>query len=214
MATRSRSAALAVLVLGISATLPVAASWLCDFEQGLGQNARPIASTVLGLLFSTTSGSDVYFADITSGWYSVTSDNGLVFEDGEYFVSGNAAAFVLDLQDKARISFQYGVATYFTVGYSSQFPLALEGYDNAGNLLTSTIGPANTKSQQGVGLSFLTVNHPDLAYVQLHDHGGYWMIDNISTDAPVPEPASLLSVVVGAAGLIYLRRRRQPMNNR
>jgi hypothetical protein len=161
-----------------------------------------------GLAFSTLLGDDVYFADINSGWYSVTSDNGKTYEDGNYFVSGDVAAYIQDLSDAAKIAFPYGTATYFTVGYSSEFPFNLEAYDGSNNLLASASGSANTKDQGGTSLSYLTVSHPNIAYVVLHDSGGYWMMDNLSTDALVPEPASAMIFAIGVAGLILGRRKR------
>jgi hypothetical protein len=160
-----------------------------------------------GLTFTSASGEGVCLADIDSGWYSVTSDNGKVFEDGEYFVSGNVAAFIPSLGDTARITFTCGTASYFTIGYSSQFQFFVEAYDVAGSLLNSASGPANTKSLGGTGLSYLTVTHPDIAYVTLHDQGGYWMVDNITTDAPVPEPSSVVALLMGLGGLAASRRR-------
>ena len=178
----------------------------CDFEFGLGHNAQAIGS-ILGLVFSTTTGGGVLYADINSAWYSVTSDNGKVYEDGEYFVSGDVAAYVPNLSDRMMISFPYGTASYLTVGYSSQFQFLMEGYDGSGTLLTSATGPANVKSQGGTGLCYLTLSGSGMRYAILHDQGRYWMIDNITTDAVVPEPASLMVLLAGLGGLAALRRR-------
>jgi len=49
--------------------------------------------------------------------------------------------------------------------------------------------------------------------VLFHDEGGYWMIDNITTDAIVPEPSSiLLGLATGLAGLMRLRRKGNSSN--
>ena len=197
-------------LLGCVATVAFA-DLHCDFEVGLGHNAEPIGSEIPGLVFSTTSGGDVCYADINSGWYSARSDNGKVYEDGEYFVSGDVAGFISDLNDKAKVSFACGTASYLTVGYSSLFGLTVEAYDSSNNLLDSKTGPANTKSKGGTGLTYLTVSHSDIAYVLLHDSGSYWMIDNIDTDAPVPEPSSIFTLLSGTALIII--RRRSPRRN-
>ncbi len=195
------AAALVASCLTLLLVSGASAGWQCNFESGLGQNAVPIAARIPGLSFSTLLGDDVYFADINSAWYSVTSDNGKVYEEGNYFVSGDVAAYLMDTADSARISFPYGTASYFTVGYSSEFPFVLEAYDTSGSQLASATGPANTRNAGGTGLLYLTVSRPDISYVLLHDQGGYWMIDNISTDAAIPEPSSVLTLVFGLAGI-------------
>ena len=201
----------AVLSLALAASVASADAWSWNFESGLGHNAEAIGSAS-GLVFSTISGGDMYYADINSGWYSVTSDapenHPKVYGDGQYFVSGDVAAYVADPSDWAKISFDGGgKASYFKVGYSSLFNFTLLAYDAAGQLLDQDTGLANTKGQGGTGLRYLEVSCPDIAYVVLHDSGGFWMIDNIETDAPVPEPASLVVLAVGLAALMVRRRR-------
>ena len=207
-------AACAVACMLIWAAAPGSAvtTYYCDFENGLGHNAEAVGSSVLGLLFTTQSGGDLYFADINSGWYSVTSDDGpppTQYEDGEYFVKGNVAAYVTDLADNAKISFAVGLGSKFTVGYSSQFEFFLKAYDSSGTLLDSITGAGNTRSHDGTGLSYLTLERPsyDIAYVEAgsENAGGYWMIDDISW---VPEPGSIVALALGLAGFVILRRKR------
>lgn len=200
------TAIVAVSLLGLTIS-PAFALISSGFEQGLGHNAHAIGTSIAGLDFTTTSGGDVWFADINSTWYSVTSDNGAVYDDGDYFLSGYVAAYVPNAADVAKVQLSYGPATYFTVGYSSEYWFVMEAYDISNNLLTTATGAANSKAQGGTGLSLLTVSHPDIAYVLLHDHGGFWMIDNIQTDAPVPEPTAVVVLCTGLVGL-FVRRRR------
>lgn len=174
-----------------------------DFEQGLGRNAQAIGGSIGGLDFHTTSGGDVCFADINSGWYRMTSDDGTVIEDGEYGISGNVAACVFDPGARAKISFTGGTASYVSVGYSSHYQFFLEAYDGVGNLLAVDVGQAWTKSQGGIGLNYLSVSRPGISYVVVHDQGGAWFIDNLTTDVSVPEPATaamMAGMLILAAG--------------
>jgi len=197
-------AAVALLIASVS---PSIAGIYCDFESGLGRNGQAIRTDINGLSFSTTTGGDIYYADINTGNYSVTSDNGKAYEGGDYFMSGDVAAYVANVPDIGRISFQYGSASYLTLGYCAGFPLTLEAYDVQGTLLGSAFGSVNTKTSGGLAMGFLTVTGQSMSYVLLRGTGGYWLIDNISTDAPVPEPSSILAIGCGLAGLLAGRLR-------
>jgi len=202
------AAVLAVVIAFVLAASGAQADLSWGFESGLGHNAQAIG-TVSGLIFSRTSGGNMYYADINSGWYNVTSDNGKVYDEGEYFVSDDVAAYITTPSDGAKISFAYGTATYFTVGYSSLFEFTLEAYDADDQLLDYVTGAANTKSLGSTGVEYLTVSCPDISYVVMHDQGSFWIIDNIETDAPlIPEPTSVVALGAGLAGLMARRRRR------
>lgn len=198
-----------LLAAAFLATAPAAADHTCTFESGLGKNALAIGTSIgPWWQFGTATGGSMRFADINTGNYRVTSDNGKVIEDGEYFFSGDFAAFVVNSSDIGKLSFLMGSANHVTVGYSSQFGFAVEAYDSAGGLLTSASGTANAKSQGGTGIGYLTVSSPGIAYVLMHDHGGYWLVDNISSDATIPEPASMCSLAALLLGLAFRRRTR------
>jgi hypothetical protein len=179
-----------------------------DFESGLGHNYSPIGS-VSGLVFSTTSGGSMRFADINSGWYSATSDNGKTYEDGKFLLSGNVAGCVANTSDQGRIGFAYSSASWLTVGYTSEYEFVMEAYDASGTFLTSATGAANTKAPGVTGLAYLTVSSPGISYVVLHDHGRYWMIDNVTSDASAPEPASCVTLLAGLISMSWRFRRRR-----
>ena len=192
------------------------------FEEWFGHNCEPVANSIMGLSFGTTENTDVYFADINAkvpggyDWYSLTSDNGKVSGDGEYFISGDMAAYVLD--GDMKISLTDGRATTaFTVGVSNLFDVVLQAYDTSGTLISgdgvigTATGAPNTKTQPtatpGTALQYLTVNStvPNIAYVVIHSEPGFYMVDNISY--VIPEPAGILSLMAGLAGLLGVAKR-------
>lgn len=201
--------------MGLSAVCAASLQLDTDFETGLGHNAQPIASSIFGLTFSSFDGlgdtSDMYFADITSGWYNATSDNGSSYEAGEYYVGGNVAAFVPDLGWDGKIAFTLGTASAVQLGYSSEFDILLDGYDAGGDLVATTSGVPNTKSQGGTGLGELSLTsaQANISYVVIAGDGGYWMVDDLYSDAQMPEPGSLLALGVGLVALVGLVSRRR-----
>ncbi len=208
MFVRIRAAAIscAVLVLLALAAPAAMADLFYNFESGRGHNGESIGSQLSGLRFSDGIG----FADITSYWYSFSSDTGSVTMNGEYYMSGNVAAAVLNGAPQARIDFTSGGASYFSVGYSSEFDFSIVGFDQEGNELGSVTGPASVRSNGAWGLKYLTLNCAGMSYVSLCGEPGYWCIDNLSTDAAVPEPSAFVSVAfaLSAFGLGRLRSRR------
>jgi hypothetical protein len=174
-----------------------------DFESGVGHNGESVGTTQRGFAFSD----GVCFTDINSGWYRFTSDTGRVTEDGEYFISGSAAAAVLNGAAQARIDFTRGIASYLTLGYSSQFALVLDAYDSAGHFLGSSTGTPNVLSSGGTGLAYLTVRGNAISYVLVSGDAGTWCMDNLTTDAPIPEPTPLITLTVALVALGSWRRR-------
>ncbi|MCP4633090.1 MAG: T9SS type A sorting domain-containing protein, partial [candidate division Zixibacteria bacterium] len=70
-----------------------------------------------------------------------------------------------------------------TIAYaaSSSYGLSLEAYDSLGNLLQSVVGSGGTYR-----VSYLTVTSSaeNIAYVVMHDHGGYFVIDDVMYAKP------------------------------
>lgn len=197
---------LATLV-GACSAMPAFSSVYTDFESGIGHDGQPIGYLFPGVVFSTTSGQDVLFADVSTGAYSATSDSGNHYGLGQYFVGGNVAAYT-EQSDPAVIRFTLGSASFVRFGYSSASTIYADAFDASGTLLDSAQGDANVKSSGGAGLVYLQLNHAGISYIQIHDTGSFWMMDNLSSDAPVPEPSSVLALMLGLAGLVVRRSRR------
>ncbi len=190
-------------------------AWYLDFEWGLGHDYEPVASGVPGLQFTTTGDYDWVYADITTGLYNATSDNGDVYGTGNYFMSGNVCTWLGPNANVGRIDFLNQDGSWFTTGYCSLSDFFLEAYDKFDNQIDVSVGAPNTQDMGGTGLNYLTVSSADnnIAYVLLHDTGNYWIADNMSGDASdvedpsIPEPATLLLLGAGLLGGGILRKR-------
>jgi hypothetical protein len=203
--TASVVVGLVMLVAGTA----LADTWTATFENGTGQDQTALGATIAGLQFSTLTGGNMIYIDAATGNYNVTTGSGTIYEQGEYYVGGNVSAAVLNLSDLGKVSFSFGAASNFTIGYSSEFSFQIQAYDSSGVLLDTKTGAANTRSQSGTGLGYLQISRQtaDIAYVVFgNNYGGYWMVDNVTTDAPqsspiIPEPGALLALAMGMAGL-------------
>lgn len=220
--TTTLAIVLSILALLGVATTAYATVIQTGFEGFVGHNAEVIGNSIFGLSFSTTAGTDTFFCDINAqipgghAWNSITSDNGKVSGDGEYFISGDVAAYVLDGAMKIELTGGQR-ASQFSVGVSSFFDVFLEAYDHTGTIIGGpnaiATGHPNTKTQPagnpGTGLQYLTVTSPasSIAYVLVRSEPGYYVVDNVS--ATVPEPASLVTLAASFIGLVGVVRRRR-----
>jgi hypothetical protein len=153
-----------------------------NFEQGI--EAAEIESTIPGLVFTTTHGINWRFGDIRTGDYNVYP-----YGDGQYEVNGNFFAWLGVTGDAGRITFTGGPASYVSVLVSTYSGVTLDAYDKDGNFL-ATSGWA-TDNLDTRTTTRLTVEATDIAYVEIHDTGNYWLMDDLCTDAPpVCKPVS------------------------
>ncbi len=205
-----------VLVIAIFALTGTSQAWFLDFEWGLGNDGGTVATGVPGLQFTTTDGYDWMYADITTGGYNATSDNGDVYGSGNYFVGGNVSTWLGTTQGSGRIDFLNQDGSFFTIGYSSISTFYLEAYDGSDNLLDIASGPANTVSAGGTSIGYLTVASApsDIAYILVHDGGNFFTLDNMSGDASavyspgIPEPTTMVLLGLGLIGMGARLRKR------
>lgn len=185
---------------------------LADFENGLGRDGEAVAGDIPGLFFSNLSASTFVYADIRTG-YSVTSDNGHVYGNGDYFVSGWVAAYIPEPRAIGRIDLTIP-APGFSIGYSSSCPVTLEAFNSSDVKIDSVTGDPNIKPT-GTGLAYLNLTPKQglISYLTIRgaipvESDGYWLIDNAQV---VPEPAPLLAILVGLPGMLLrlsMRHRR------
>ena len=200
---------LVIIVFGACCT-PVSASPIADFEGGVGHDGQAVGAGIPGFVFATASASAILFADITMGFYNVSSDNGHSYGLGDYFVSGHVAAYVYDQRAITRIDVT-SPSPGIRVGYTSSCPVTLEAFDSNSQKIGTTTGVLNMKPS-GTGLEYLTLTPTSalISYVTLKadiptEGEGFWMIDNVQV---VPEPASALWLALSLGGLLVRRRTR------
>jgi len=207
---------IAIALLMVFAISGTANAWFLDFEEGLGMDQTPIASSIPGLQFTTTDGYDWIYGDATTGNWNVRNNLGDSWGTANYYMEGYVFAFLGTTQGTGRIDFLNQDGTYFTTGYSSNSMFYVEAYDAFDNLIMATSGPANDLANgDGTSLGYLTVSSAtnNIAYVMIHDTGNYWLTDNMSGDASgvpddeIPEPTTLLLLGVGLIGGGILRRK-------
>ncbi|MBD3381915.1 MAG: PEP-CTERM sorting domain-containing protein [candidate division Zixibacteria bacterium] len=192
------------------------ASWYLDFEWALGDDGAQVSSGVPGLQFSTSGAYNWVYADVTTGNYNASSDNGNVYGGGNYFMSGNVNVWLGPDADWGRIDFTGEDGSWFETGYCSHSTFYLEAYDANGSLIDQAVGAANTQQMGGTEMGYVSVSsaNNDIAYVIMHDTGNFWIADNMSGDAsgvapPIPEPATLILLGSGLLGMGILRRKNR-----
>jgi hypothetical protein len=201
----------------------IAGAITMTFEEFLGQDAVPIATHYQGITFqSGYAGSDWVARDATSNNYNVSSwPSGQQWNGASYWMydyvgattaldyTGNDGVIAFDNQD----------ATFVELGYCSGSQLYLLAYDSSDTLMAQTSGPANRRYVEGneSGPGTLRVDAPQgsyISYVNVHDTGNFWVVDNITTDASgivlntVPAPGAIVLGSIGMGLVGWLRRRR------
>jgi hypothetical protein len=193
------------------------------FEEFLGQDTAPIATYYSGITFQSGSGgSDWVARDATTGIYNISSwPSGQQWGGAWYWIHGYVGATTaLDYTgNDGIIAFDNKDATYVQLAYCSGSDLNLLAYDSGGNLIDQDVGPANRRyvesNESGPGTLRVDWDGSNrIAYVNVHDTGNFWVVDNVMTDAtgiiirPVPAPGAFLLGTMGAGVVGWLRRRK------
>lgn len=192
---------MATIVLFI--TTQTAYSFFIDFESGT--DGSPI-DDITGISFRDFNGFDSLYGDSRTEDYNTTSDDlGYSQNSGWFHHNGNFWLWAGPNADARGVivDFDNNDGTFFSTGYSSSSVFYLDAYMTDGTMV-SVSDAGNTESP----MDYLTVNATAglfLDYVVMHDTGNRWLVDDVSGDAtgvaPVPEPATILLLGIGLAGI-------------
>lgn len=138
------------------------------FEGGI--DGTEVQSSNPNVEFTNSGGLDWLYADFTTGNYNT-----------EYTMNGDVTTWLGVSGNSGRITFTGGPASYVSLLTKTYSGLEIDAYDADGNHLANS-GRAASNLYVST-LTRLTVEADNIAYVEVHDSGNYWTVDDICTDA-------------------------------
>lgn len=199
MTTRALSTLL-ILMVGISGWIAAPAqaqdsattktvtpdAYVCDQSSFLDFEQFPDATnlrerTFPGVHFTTTGGTDWVVGDFATGAY-----NGK-YPAGAYTSRGTHWAWLGTSQGRGRIDLARDTKV-FGLLVSAGSSVYLEAYNKHGELL-ATAGPSALNTSTGAMAELrVTRKAAEIAYLEVHDSGNFFLVDGICTDAVGAQP--------------------------
>ncbi|HNX18081.1 MAG TPA: PKD domain-containing protein [Methanoregula sp.] len=162
-----------------------------DFENGV--DLAPVTTQYPGVVFSTEGEPNTWiYGDVTDDDYW---NYPLFYCNGHFWTT----IPYMKESDSGRIDFPNG-ASYVSVLISGYTDVVMNAYDASGTLV-DTAGPIKNNLNTST-MDRLTVEHPGISYVKIHDDGYVWVMDDLCIGVTaLPEAGFTADIKSGSAPL-------------
>ena len=151
--------------------------------------------TNIGTLFSGV--------DFGPGATILDSNRSVLYDPINYPPHSGTAVMTTNISGYVKASFQ-SAPNEVSLYYSSLTPLELQAFTSSGIEITSYLGDPVLGDW---GYLRVTSSASDIAYVIIHDEGGFFTVDDFTFNVPEPGILPLLGLALSLIGLVGLRKK-------